>query len=128
MGAQGEGLYGNMAYHIVMADKHKTMLLLDAEVWRRFQAEVLRQHGGRATSARIEKLIAATDPTPIAEAVATTWPPARDGFPSVAEVEQRRPHPRQPVSTLIREDRDSRDDRVLGLERPRQALHRRRGK
>ena len=110
-----------------MAEKHKTMLLLDAEVWRRFQEEVLRYDGGRATSTRVEKLIAATDPARIVAAVAGTWPSPREGFPSLVEVERRRPRPRRPVSNLIREDRDSRDDRVLGLKRSRQAVHRRRG-
>lgn len=127
MGIVQSALYGNMVYYISMANKHKTMLLLDAEVWRRFQDEVLRQDGGRATSSRVEKLIAGTDPAPIVEAVAATWPSPREGFPSVAEVERRRPSPRRAVSGLIRENRDSRDDRVLGLKRPRQAVHRRRG-
>ena len=110
-----------------MAEKHKTMLLLDAEVWRRFQEEVLRSDGGRATSTRVEKLIAATDPARIVTAVAATWPSPREGFPSLVEVERRRPRPRRPVSDLIREDRDSRDDRVSGLKRHRQAVHPGRG-
>ncbi|HKZ64291.1 MAG TPA: hypothetical protein VJ400_07605 [Thermoplasmata archaeon] len=111
-----------------MADKHKTMLLLDEAVWRRFQEEVFRQDGARATSARVEKLIAAADPSPIVEAVAATWPPPRDGFPSVGEVERLRPRARRPVSSLIQEDREDRDDRILGLERPRQTISRRRRK
>src|SRR3972149_3789076 len=72
-----------------MAEKHKTMLLLDAEVWRRFQEEVLRSDGGRATSTRVEKLIAATDPARIVTAVAATWPSPREGFPAGVGVERR---------------------------------------
>ena len=109
-----------------MGEKHKTTLLLDDAVWRRFQEEVLRQEGARATSSQVEKALAAMDPTPIVEAVATHLQPPTEGFPSVAEVEQQRPKGRGDMTRLIREDRDDRDDRVLGLERPRKKVQGRR--
>lgn len=97
--------------------KHKTTLLLDADLWRRFQEEVTRQEGPRATSAEVEKLLTGMDPEVFEEAVARVIPPPEGGLPSLEEVERSRPRPRQEVAPLIRQERDERDDRVLGLQR-----------
>ncbi|HKZ47698.1 MAG TPA: hypothetical protein VJ397_02805 [Thermoplasmata archaeon] len=105
-----------------MPGKHKTTLLLDEGIWRRFQEEVLRREGARATSAEVEKAIAATDLAPLLETLAARYPQPDAGFPSVAEVERLRPKGRGDLTALIREDRDDRDDRLLGLQRAGKAV------
>jgi len=115
-------LYG-MPY--IMPGKHKTTLLLDERVWHRFQEEVMRTEGPRATSAEVEKAITATDLAPILTAVATRYPSGDAGFPSVSEVERLRPTGRGDLTRLIREDRDDRDDRLLGLQRPSKTVQER---
>lgn len=106
-----------MVYHPLVGRKRKTTLLLDAEVWRRFQEEVTRQEGPRATSAEVERLLRGMDPELFEEALAKVLPPPEGGLPSLEEVERSRPRPREEVAPLIREERDERDERVLGLQR-----------
>ncbi|MFQ5838323.1 MAG: hypothetical protein ACE5HJ_06020 [Thermoplasmata archaeon] len=95
--------------------KHKTTLLLDADVWRAFQEEVMRHHGARATSAEVEKLLGGGDPATFAVALESVFPRPPGGFPSLEEIEDARPHLHRELAGLIREERDERDDRVLGL-------------
>ncbi|HEX9341554.1 MAG TPA: hypothetical protein VF992_10380 [Thermoplasmata archaeon] len=107
-----------------MEKKTKTTLLLDSEVWRRFQEDVLRHEGPRAVSAEVEKLLRGTDLDGFAEALAEIFPRPGRGLPSLGEVERTRPRVRGRMAELIREARDERAERVLGLKRRRKALHR----
>src|SRR3990172_817664 len=59
-GSRGGFIWG-AGIPYTMTGKHKTTLLLDERVWRRFQEEVLRSEGPRATSAEVEKAIGATE-------------------------------------------------------------------
>lgn len=109
-----------------MERKRKTTLLLDAEVWRRFQEDVLRHEGARAASAEVEKLLRGTGLDPFVEALGVVSPRPKRGLPSLDDVERTRPKIRGRVADLIREDRDEREDVVLGFQRDRKALPRRR--
>lgn len=120
-----ETRHGCMAYHIAVPAKRKTTLLLDATLWRRFQEEVLRTAGPRAVSAEVEKRLAAEDPEEFLRALEGVFSAPGGGFPSLAEVERTRPRIRRKAGDLIREERDERDDRVLGLQRDRETGPRR---
>lgn len=102
-------------YTVSVKRKHKTTLLLDPEVWRRFQEEVTRHEGPRALSAEVEKLLRGTDPELVEQALEEVFPRPAAGLPSLEEVERRRPRIRGPLTPLIREERDEREDRILGL-------------
>jgi len=106
--------------------KRKTTLLLDSLVWRQFQEEVMRHEGARAASAEVEKLLQGQDPEAFVRALEDVFPRPRGGFPSLEEVERTRPRIRGDAASLIREDRDEREDRILGLQRRRKKVPRRR--
>jgi hypothetical protein len=110
----------------IVERKRKTTLLLDAEVWRRFQEDVLRHEGSRAASGEVEKLLRGTDLEAFVNALAEVSPRPSGGLPSLDDVERARPRIRGRIADLIREDRDGREDGVLGLQRDRKALPRRR--
>src|SRR5213592_3660348 len=101
-----ESIYGDMPCRITVQRKRKTTLLLDADVWQRFQEEVLRTEGTRATSAEVEKLLKGTDPGAFVEALTTLYPPAPAGLPSPEEVERARPRLPRAAVELIRGDQD----------------------
>jgi len=119
-----EALYGSTAYHITVQAKHKTTLSVDAAVWRRFQEEVVRIAGPRATSAEVEKLLGASEPEPYLRALEAVFPRPGGGLPSLEDVERSRPSLGRTVAELIREDRDEREDRILGLKRNRKTVPR----
>jgi hypothetical protein len=101
-----------------MERKHKTTLLIDADIWRSFHEYVSRRRGPRAVSLEVEKLLRGTDLRAFDRALASVFGPRSAGFPSLEEVESRRPRSRVEMAALIREERDETDDRILGLKRP----------
>ncbi len=113
---------GCTVYRISVEPKHKTTLLLDAAVWRRFQEEVQRHEGGRAASGEVERLLRGADPRVFMDALAKVFPRPEGGWPSLRDVERGRPKIRAEVATLIREGRDEREDGVLGLKRDRETV------
>ncbi len=116
-----------MAYRTAVEPKKKTTLALDPEVWRRFMEDVTRFEGPRAVSSEVDKMLRGQDLEVFAAALAEVAPRPAGGYPSLEDVERGRPRLRERVSDYIREERDDRDDRLLGLERLRKAVPRRRG-
>jgi hypothetical protein len=106
-----------------VARKHKTTLLLDADVWHSFHEYVTRRRGPRAVSREVEIMLRGTDIKAFTRALTSVFGPMPSGFPSLEEVEMRRPRLQADMTRLIREERDERDGRVLGLERPGSALY-----
>lgn len=90
--------------------KHKTTLLVDAEVWRRFHEEVVRHEGGRSVSGAVERLL--RGPDRFREALEMVFPPSREGYPSLAEVEADRPSHEGDAAAGVRRERDDRADRL----------------
>ena len=86
----------------------------------------MRYDGARAASAEVEKLLQGGDPEAFARALEGAFPRPSGGFPSLEEVERMRPKIRGDVAALVRGDRDDRENRILGLQRDRKALRRRR--
>ncbi len=84
--------------------------------------DVYRFEGARAASGEVEKILRGHDLEVFATALESVFPRPPGGYPSLEEVERNRPRPRGEVSRLIREERDAREDRVLGLKRRRKAI------
>lgn len=94
----------------------KTTIVIDEETWNEFKRSVSSRYGSpRKTSLAVEEAIKCSNAVELLKNFSSAMGLVADAYPSVREIEERRPKLETSAGEEVREIRDGRQARLSGL-------------
>jgi hypothetical protein len=102
----------------------KTTIVIDEEAWKEFKRSVSSIYGSlRMTSFAVEEAIKCFNAVDLLKDFSNAMALNASGYPSVREVEERRPKLRTSAGEELRRMRDERQTRLSRLKQHREKIH-----
>lgn len=108
---------------VSIMSKVKTTIVVDEETWNRFKESVSRHSTLRNLSSSVEEAIKSFNAVELLKTFSDTMGLTSDLYPSIKEVESRRPKLDTSAGKILQEMRRKREARISGFQRRREEVH-----